>query len=210
MAKMTATLLQSYDYYLKVPTSRSLDQIYNTLTKAFTGSTATIRGEKYEDYVNKKLILKEDFDLPMEQEAYEQLRGSAQQMWINPLMVHTSVADFVFRGKTDYIKGDWVYDLKTSKKFDEQSYHEKWQHTIYALAMGKPNFKYIVAQFDDDSGLKPIAIHEVVPTIATLEDLTSHVEECAKFLEKHFKEEFYAWAGIADKPKARPENTVVF
>ena len=199
MAKMTASLLQAYDWWLEHPIQRSLDSIYNTLTKAFTGSPATVRGEKYESYVNQSLLEGKPFNLEIESNALSKLEGCIQQPWMDSLTVSTPHGEFTFRGRLDFLSDDTIYDLKTTKKFNEADYHKKWQHTIYANAMHRSNFEYIVAVFPDDVGLTPTAIHIVKPEIKTLEELTQHTDDCVKFLIDHFKEEFSAWSGWYDK-----------
>lgn len=210
MAKMTASLLQTYDWYLKVPTAASLLKLKNTLTQEFTGSAATVRGERYEDYVNKKLILNQDFDRDFEQEAFTCLRGSTQQDWIKPLTVVTKYGSFTFKGKLDYQQPDCIYDLKTTKKFNEKDYHTKWQHSIYALAMNKKRFVYIIAVFNDEQGLVPTSIETVEPTIATLDDLTKHTEACVKFMLDNFEDEFRAWSKLPKLEPMEHNNEVIF
>ncbi len=198
MAKMTASLLQAYDWYLEHPIQKSLDSIYDTLTKGFTGSPATVRGEKYESYVNQTLLEGKPFNLDIEANALCKLERCSQQDWMNSLTVSTKFGPFVFRGRLDFLSEDTIYDLKTTKKFREEDYHKKWQHTIYALAMNRKNFEYIVAVFPDDTGLTPTSIHTVKPEIKTLAKLTEHTENCVKFLLDHFKDEFSSWSGWYD------------
>ena len=195
--KMTASLIQACDYYFSVHSERALKQLHDTLTTGFIGNAATRRGEAYEDYVNKTLIENGKFNLDIEQEAFEELRGTLQQEWIAPLTIHTRFGDFVFKGRTDYRRPDnsILYDLKTTKRFDEDSYHSKWQHTIYALAMGTPEFKYIVAEFVDNDSIVPVQIYKVTPELRSESALINKVEECVDFLSKTFKEDFENWAG---------------
>lgn len=195
--KMTASLLQACDYYFDTGSERALNQLHDTLTTGFVGNAATRRGEAYENYVNKTLAEGGRFQLDIEQEAFEELRGTFQQEWIKPLNVKTKFGTFTFKGRTDYRRPDnkMVYDLKTTKRFSEQSYHSKWQHTIYALAMGAPAFKYVVAVFSDSESLEPEAIHKVTPVILPEQKLIDKVEQCVDFLGKTFREDFEHWAG---------------
>ena len=73
---MTASLLQACDYYFQTSSNRALEQLHDTLTTGFTGNAATKRGEAYEDYVNKVLAEDGKFKLDIEQEAFEELRGT--------------------------------------------------------------------------------------------------------------------------------------
>lgn len=195
--KMTASLLQACDYYFQTGSQRAMQQLHETLTTGFVGNAATRRGEAYENYVNK--ILAEDgrFNSDIEQEAFDELRGTFQQEWIKPLVVQTKFGMFVFKGRTDYRRPDnsMVYDLKTTKRFDESSYHSKWQHTIYSHAMGAPAFKYIVAVFQDSDSLEPVSIHKVTPVVQPITALKDKVEQCVDFLSKNFLEDFEHWAG---------------
>jgi hypothetical protein len=195
--KMTASLLQACDYYFQTGSQRALQQLHDTITKGFTGNAATRRGETYETYVNNILAGNGRFNHDIEQEAYEELRGTFQQEWIKPLIVQTKFGLFTFKGRTDYRRPDnlMVYDLKTTKRFDESSYHSKWQHTIYAHAMSAPAFKYIVAVFQDSDSLDPVEIHKVSPVIRPVEELKAKVEECVDFISKNFLDDFERWAG---------------
>lgn len=195
--KMTASLLQACDYYFQTSSNRALEQLHDTLTTGFIGNAATKRGESYEDYVNKVLAEDGKFKLDIEQEAFEELRGTLQQEWIKPYAVDTKFGTFIFKGRTDYRRSDnkMIYDLKTTKRFKAESYHTKWQHTIYANAMGSPAFKYIVAVFEDTDGLTPVAIHKVQPVVKPESELIKEVETCVDFLVKTFKEDFEHWAG---------------
>ena len=209
MAKMTASLLQSYDYYLKVPTAQSLLKLKNTLTQEFTGSVATVRGERYEDYVDKKLLLNQNFDRDFEQEAFACLRGSTQQDWLKPLNIVTKYGTFTYKGRLDFLQPDCIYDLKTTKHFKADDYHIKWQHSIYALAMNKKRFVYIIAVFNDEQGLVPTSIETVEPTIATLDDLTKHTEACVKFMLDNFDEEFRKWSKMSVSEAINQNNEAI-
>lgn len=195
--KMTASLIQACDYYFGTNSQRALDQIKETLTTGFTGNAATRRGEAYESYVNNILLTNDNFSLSIEQEAFEELRGTLQQEWIKPLTLETKFGTFVFKGRTDYRKPDnsIVFDLKTTKKWDEMSYHMKWQHTIYANAFNAKRFKYIVAVFNDSDSLVPVEIHKVEPIVKSMDSLKLKVEQCVDFLAHVYKEEFEKWAG---------------
>jgi hypothetical protein len=195
--KMTASLLQACDYYFQNNSERALNQLHDTLTTGFTGNAATRRGEAYENYVNNVLATEGRFNLDIEQEAFEELRGTLQQEWLKPLTLETKYGFFTFKGRTDYRRPDnkMIYDLKTTKKFDEAGYHSKWQHTIYAHAMNSPAFKYVVAVFEDTDSLEPVSIHKVAPIIHPKEELIAKIEECVNFLVKTFREDFEHWAG---------------
>ena len=97
--KMTASLLQACDYYFQTSSNRALEQLHDTLTTGFIGNAATKRGEAYEDYVNKVLAEDGKFKLDIEQEAFEELRGTLQQEWIKPYAVDTKFGTFIFKGR---------------------------------------------------------------------------------------------------------------
>lgn len=211
MAKITASLLQAYDWYLAHPSTQALQRIYNSLTKGFTGSVATERGEKYENYVNKTLLEGTEFTQECEQRVLSpRLKGCSQQDWITPFDVETSNGIFTFKGRTDYQGDDIVYDLKTTKRFKEEDYHKKWQHTVYALATKKSSFEYLVAVFPDDTGLTPIDIHVVHPEVQPIETLATKVDECVKFMLEHYRREFSEWSGWQDKETEKLETEVEF
>jgi len=171
--KMTNTLLMAYEWYRNCPKTwkdRALDSIKNTLTGEFTGTVATARGDRFEEFVNNIINKNLKFHKPLRD--CNLLRGLRQQVWLDPLTITLdSEMSFTFRGKMDYYgtllanehpvleryaKQKIICDLKTTgTTIKQDKYMDSWQHVIYCLAMKVPHFAYFVFQFPDDHGLEP-------------------------------------------------------
>lgn len=199
--KMTASLLQSYDWFKKCPPSyksAARQQIVDALYKKPFNNTAVERGQKFEDSI--------DINFPPEEIAF--IKHSLEQPWMTALNLQCKVGTFTFRGRMDYQKKtpahwptelvtenpsikNWfenksplIADLKSTMKFSKSGYTDKRQHVIYGLAENCPNFLYIVAVFDDDKGIVP-SRYEFIPIVMNLE---AEREELVKAVD-----EFIDW-----------------
>lgn len=171
--KMTASLLNAYDWYLNCPESwkeRAIQSLHDNLVKGFTANQATIRGNNYEDKVVK--LLNEGYTLHSAEQILNIVNGLPTQQWIKCLELEVpDIGTFQFRGKMDFVDRPRriIYDLKTTKRFiDPQRYMDGKQHLIYSLAEGYEEFHYLVARFEDDEGLEPIEVQDI-PVIIDLE-----------------------------------------
>lgn len=200
--KMTASLLQSYDWLKKCPPSykaSARQQIVDALYKKPFTNTAVERGQKFEDSI--------DINVPPAEIDF--IKHSLTQPWMTALDLECRVGVFTFRGRMDYQKKNpahwptdittdnlsiqnWfnnkdplIADLKSTMKFSKSGYTDKRQHVIYGLAEDCPNFVYIVAVFDDEKSLIP-SKYELIPIVMNLEaekiELVKAVDEFTDWL----------------------------
>ncbi len=200
--KMTASLLQSYDWLKKCPPSykaSARQQIVDALYKKPFTNTAVERGQKFEDSI--------DINVPPAEIDF--IKHSLVQPWMTALELECRVGVFTFRGRMDYQKKNpahwptdittdnpsinhWfnnkdplIADLKSTMKFNKSGYTDKRQHVIYGLAEDCPNFVYIVAVFDDEKSLIP-SRYELIPIVMNLEaekiELVKAVDEFTDWL----------------------------
>lgn len=180
--KLTISLLQAYDWYNDCPPSwkkSAFQQMVDSLNKKPFSSKAMERGAIYEDKINNALLNGEEVAPEL-----EHLRGLQQQGWLLPF----TIAGVTFRGRMDYFDaGKKIYDLKTTKKLNIESYKKKWQHIVYMLAMGVKEFQYDIAVFDDETGLEPSKIVSIPITLQEndWQRLAERIEEFKSFLKRH-------------------------
>ena len=184
--KMTASLLQGYDWYKQCPQSykkAAFQQIVGMLNKEPFTNKAVERGQAYEDSI----------DVNVPPKGLEFIQGSMIQPWMQAYHLEAKTGIYTFRGRLDYYKKNpahwpmelvtenktmqkWfdekaklIIDLKTTSKFNKSSYVSKRQHIIYGLAENCPNFCYAVGVFDDAESLIPTRI-ELIPFIMNLKE----------------------------------------
>jgi len=56
---------------------------------------------------------------------------------------------YVLYGKSDVIKENTIYDIKTTKKYEVGKFINNPQHAFYCYCAGIPNFKYLVTDFKE-------------------------------------------------------------
>ena len=60
---------------------------------------------------------------------------------------HPNGIDFILYGKSDVIKGDTIYDIKTTKNYEVGKFQDNPQHAIYCYCADIYKFKYLVTDF---------------------------------------------------------------
>lgn len=190
--RMTASMLQAYDWYVGAPASwkdRAWRQLVGMFTDTYTDSAGARRGREYEDIINHEVETGSC--------RYPELTGAVCQKWLSPYAVNTKYGLMQFRGRIDYARTGVLYDLKTTMSYDPEQYRAKWQHVVYCLAERTWHFVYLVALFPDKTGLEPIATARV-PCVVAPEDeqrLRTHIEEMlGVFKERRVYNQFLEWA----------------
>lgn len=158
---MTPTLWQSIDWLQKCPDSwkkRAYTSLMDTLTRKWNPTKAIERGIAYEKAIcyGENPVEKVADDLKEKfTEAYNLIHregGSFQK--VAKKIVDVDDVEFILYGKLDVHFPDLIIDIKTTGNYrGKSSYLNSWQHRVYCMCTRIPDFKFIVYEFDNNSGM---------------------------------------------------------
>ena len=184
--KLSATIINTWKYYLENPSKRSFDSIVSAVRGEFKHNKWTRRGMKYED------------------EVYEGKHGKvsqlvehmAKQEWCSDTI---DKGEFFVRlsGKTDAIdkQKKIIIDIKRVDTFAKEKYDYSFQHTLYFyLNPEMQNFYYVVVEGKDNEITGEHVISKRRPSREELEkEVHAHIDGFIEFLkENNLWEEFKA------------------
>lgn len=157
---VTPTLLDSYDFVQTAPPtwkSRAKASFVATLKREpYKMSAAAKAGIAFEHTVYRA-CRQHRGDGPITlgskhfQTVANECYGGRFQVVLKGNVQHNNKDIFLY-GKTDVDFPDCIKDLKTTGNWKgADNYLKKWQHKLYLLMSGKPNFKYIVVEWQDEN-----------------------------------------------------------
>lgn len=164
--KISASLLNSYIYYLNNPTDKNYNSLVNHVRGIFETNKYLERGLKFEDEVfegkHGKLsqLLK---DLP-------------KQVWANRKIIREDY-DILISGKLDALDKDKgrIYDVKRVTSHTHNKYDDSMQHILYFYIMPEINeFYYLVASGNDKLIKNDVVLYKR-PDEKTLEETVMHM-----------------------------------
>lgn len=175
--KMSASLINSWKYYLEHPTKNSLESVKQSVNNVFKTNKWIVRGKKFETsvYNGEYEILK-----PL-------LENAEQEAWCSDTI---DMGDFFIRfsGRTDLINKDkkLIIDIKRVDQFSVDKYDYSFQHTIYFyLNPDITDFVYLVVSGKDGEEEKINVIHKKRPDKEALDKLVmDHVNGFIAFLKE--------------------------
>lgn len=173
---LSASIINTYLFYLKFPTEDSFQSVINRVNKVFIPNKYFDRGNIYE------------------QEVFEGKHGKvsqvvqplAKQVWGNTYIEFPEYIVFL-SGKVDAIDivNNRIFDLKRTNKLYEDSYKESVQHYFYFYLFPKiKDFYYLIAE-----GKEKIEEHHIVhierPSQEELEEkVKSYIDDFFLFLKQ--------------------------
>ena len=173
---MTPTLWDSIDWLHKAPSSikkgtkitwkqDAYNNLLGMLNREWNPTPAIERGISFEKQICHGTKPKVAPDLVDKfNKAYDLIHGAGGdfQSKCKKFYDHDGVPEkFVLYGKQDVHFDDLIIDIKTTGNYrGRQSYLDKWQHKCYTLMDRIKDFKYIVYEFDNKSGMV-VDIHTI-------------------------------------------------
>jgi hypothetical protein len=185
---ITPTILDSYEFAANAP--------HNWKVKAETGFLAKLRREKvdYPKWVDKGLAFEDTIyrvcnahrnDEPVTQgseyfrRACNECLGGVFQSKLSKTITIDGQKVFLF-GYSDVIHypEGLIIDIKTTLKYKgPEKYLNGHQHLIYPYVTGLPNFKYLIAQWQDEYSDTIQAVHSVPYRVDDFEKLEKTLTE---------------------------------
>jgi len=158
---MTPSLLDAFHYYKNTPWG-SREDFIRTLSRVRSVPTeAMARGIKFEDDVHdycgeafefcdfekEELTEKEQKKIKLYNECVINIGDICKGgIWQPPVkkVIHINGWDFLLYGRCDVIKGDVVYEIKTTGKYDIGKYYPSAQYRIYLYCTGLTGLTYLI------------------------------------------------------------------
>jgi hypothetical protein len=185
-----ATLLDSYDWYLKSTDDNEFSNFIDRLNRAPVEKTfQQERGLFFNDWVDGKVN-----PTPEQIKYYKfQKAGHVVDYFKNllkdcPTQVYTETyldtkyGVVKLYGFMDATKQDTIYDIKTTAKYDNPRYYTKYQHLVYLSCMAKDGmdrFIYAITDFND------VFEEKITYSYDGDNKLKYHVQDFIVFLEKN-------------------------
>ncbi len=181
----TPTMWQSIDWLQKCPASwkkRAYEGLLSTLNREWNPTPAIERGIAYEKQLchgTKPKIA--DNLIDKFNTAYDLIHAEGHSFqhkakkFVEVVSEEGKSIEHLLYGKLDVHFPDLIIDIKTTGSYKGKSnYLNSWQHKVYCLCTRIPDFKFIVYEFDNDSGML-IDIHNIDYHVDNFEALEKEV-----------------------------------
>lgn len=190
--KISASLLNSYYYYLSNPTDANYESFVKRIKNIYETNVYLERGLKFEEEVFEGKHGK----------LSELVKDLPQQVWANRT-IETEEFNILISGKIDVLDKEKkrIFDIKRVTEFKNNKYDNDMQHILYFYIMPEiQDFYYLVA-----AGEKIITneiAHYKRPSERELEDIVMHnINNFYRFLrEKNL------WETYTEFYKAKPKK----
>lgn len=206
---ITPSLLGSYNWYISEFNNKpeARQEWLDRLGKIWSGtSEAAQKGIDFEDIV-KLLAEKNPDSLNLLKGKGEDYIRCADDISLKVNNGHwqeklTKTIDFqgnqyVLYGKSDVIKENTIYDIKTTKQYDVNKgyYQNNPQHAFYCYCADIPNFKYLVTDFknvyEESYRLtQEEALERIYIYLTEFNEYLESDEEAKKLFLKHWKSKY--------------------
>jgi hypothetical protein len=162
------TLLDAFQYYLDNPDSEKQEMIDRVNRVPFVNEAAD-KGTAFNELVDKiisgieitgdemqYLFERPDrkwiftFKCSILKQFVERLNGSVPQIYLSSEL-NTKYGPVLLYGYADEIKGDTIYDIKTTSRYEFPKFLKNWQHRAYLHAQHESyidRFQYLVTDFN--------------------------------------------------------------
>ena len=148
---ITPSLINSFQYYIKdewkSPEDSRADFLRTLSRERFQPNEAMQKGIDFENKIeawcngsdNNDLIVNEIGDI---------VKGG---LWQESCKKDLTIGgnNFILYGRCDVVKGDTIYDIKYTKRYDVGKFQDSIQHLIYLYCLDLPNFSYLVSDGKD-------------------------------------------------------------
>lgn len=179
--KLSATMINSWLYYINNPSEEQFDKLRKTVSGIFEDNEWTIRGKEFEQEV---------FD-GKHGKLSELVKDNLTQKWGKPYYISMPLEGYSFRisGKADIVDNlkSRIYDIKRVNTYYNNKYSDQstCQHYIYLkLFPHIKDFYYVVAEGKKDTVDKVHVIRKPRPVEKALEDkLEEYVVGFVSFLK---------------------------
>lgn len=164
--KISASLLNSYFYYLNNPSEKNFEGFVNRLNNVFETNFFLQRGIQFEkDVLDGKAG-----------KLSELVKGLPSGVWANKTIERTDY-NIKISGQMDVIDPDKkrIYDIKRVSRFTKDKYDTSTQHLIYFyLNPEMQDFYYLVAEGKDHDIKQKVAYYKK-PKEKNLEEVVLHI-----------------------------------
>ena len=173
---ITTSILDSYAWYSSCPPSwktRAYNSLIATIRReGYSPHKTAQRGIAFENAIYNGSIGSEKFN-----EIKQYFAGARYQQVIKR-QIQVEGRDVLLYGKVDALYPDKICDIKTTENYrGEQKYLSGWQHKIYSLITGIPDFEYFVVLFEAFPGNTIIDYYKIPCSSTTEEQLIRNVSE---------------------------------
>jgi hypothetical protein len=180
MYKFWATLFDTFHYYQSVDSEDGLQKLLDSINKVSFKSEAASKGTAFNELIDKAIndvsvydrlrnytakeltyeftdrdgsVSKIVFPTLIVKEFVEYFKGSVNQLYVEA-KIETMLGDVLLYGYVDEIKRDWIYDIKTTGRYDLFKFADHYQHLVYpycleAQNMPIHNFRYYITDFKE-------------------------------------------------------------
>lgn len=140
MLSVTPSLYSSYYYYAVKHIGNTEEDFLKVLSKQPTETTPAMQaGIDFENKVQSICEGKESLQDNIWGRVAKIVNGGLWQE-----KVGREFGDYWLYGRADVIKGDTIYDIKTTNSYDLNKYEYSIQHLIYCYATGIEKFRYLI------------------------------------------------------------------
>jgi len=207
---ITPTLMDSHDWLKKCPQSwkeKAYNDLLNTLRRApWTPNKAVQQGIKFEKFVYHWANQKDRHEKLTSMGASEQFIKFCDKMngflfdQKGKAFVKIDECEYCLYGRYDGIKPkEIIKDIKTTKKFKQQSYIEKWQHKFYTYIEKIKLFSYEIVEWKDADnddyaiGNTYTVSYEVQDFEANKKEIIEKIKDFISFIndDKELKDAYY-------------------
>lgn len=190
---ITPSLLNSWIYYMdyesddKEKELKQRDSFIKTLNKEFETNRAIEFGKEFEEDVFKACDGKR---FGFSGEVADIVAGGTWQMPCSK-----QYKNFLLYGRMDVVKGNTIYDIKTTSNYDVGKFKDSAQHKLYLYCTGLERMKYLVVEVYhgiDEIKLKGLSIEEytdrnIEPTVDGFINWLDVDQECKDLYYKNWK-----------------------
>lgn len=137
------------------------------------------------------------FDLSLVKSLGAYFSDALCQTYVSTI-IETKYGKVELYGYPDYIRGNKVYDLKTTKQYQFGKYEKKWQKHLYPYALIKngsctdiKEFEYTCCKLSGGTSRTPVITADIYPEIYTFDYTTSeqmliqHCERLCEFIQEN-------------------------
>jgi len=164
--KISASLLNSYFYYLNNPSEKNFEGLVNRLNNVFETNFFLERGIQFEkDVLDGKV-----------EKLSELVKDLPNGVWANKIIERPEY-NIKISGQMDVMDPDKkrIYDIKRVSKFTKDKYDTSTQHLIYFyLNPDMEDFYYLVAEGKDNNIRQHVA-HYKKPKDKDIENTVLHI-----------------------------------
>lgn len=147
MQYITTSLLSSFKYWKE--SEKPIEEFLDCLRKIRTPPTEAMqRGIDFEDTIkaiSDGVITDTNNYKKVFIDISNIVKGGLWQQVVKKT-IKVNGQELMLYGKADVIKGNTIYDIKTTKVYQLGKYNTSTQHLIYMYCTGIKNFEYLIAQ----------------------------------------------------------------